>query len=131
MKKWGCTLLALAFSTSVAAEAESMKIALVKRMYGEVKKTDNSLFVIEQHADAVLKNAFKMMQLQEESCLQADYMFDSQDPDYSVPIQFYPDKEDVIADLGYSQVRFKFTYIGGRYKIADVGELKNALLCKE
>lgn len=117
-------------------------IQTVKEMYKLGKKSEEGMQVIELHSDASLKKAFNLHARNGEVCgFGQDVMWQSQDPEFNVPLQFSKvgqNKVKVSLGKGKWNKQSSVTYIlkcnGNDCKVSDVidssGSLKKNILAE-
>lgn len=111
-------------------------------MYSLGKKSEEGMQVIELHSDASLKKAFNLHARNGEVCgFWQDVMWQSQDPEFNVPLQFSKvgqNKVKVSLGKGKWNKQSSVTYIlkcnGNDCKVSDVidssGSLKKNILAE-
>ena len=111
-------------------------------MYTLGKKSEEGMQVIELHSDASLKKAFNLHARNGEVCgFGQDVMWQSQDPEFNVPLQFSKvgqNKVKVSLGKGKWNKQSSVTYIlkcnGNDCKVSDVidssGSLKKNILAE-
>lgn len=123
--------VSLLISTPVTWAADTAKVTLVKQIYREaVANPDSSMDILKKYADTSLKQAIRKSENAEEICLEADPIWNSQDPEITKKIK--------VSELSNGKVRASFSQYGSRVnvdysvnctghscKITDVDDFKN------
>lgn len=127
------------FVQSVFA-ANDTYIQTVKEMYNLGKKSEEGMQVVELYSDTSLKQAFNLHARNGEVCgFGQDVMWQSQDPQYNIPLQFSKvGQNKVKVSLGKGNKQRAVTYIlkcnGNDCKVSDVidssGSLKKNILAE-
>lgn len=107
------TLLGLLSVSPAVLAADSAEVGLVKRIYREAAaKPDGSMEILKRYADSSLKQAIRTIDRvgnQGESCLDADPVWNSQDPEIT--------RKVAVRELGGGRVRASFKQYGSNVNV--------------
>ena len=141
MRKISSMVVLFCFVQSVSAASDPY-IQTVKEMYNLGKKSETGMQTIELYSDSSLKQAFNLHARNGEVCgFEQDVMWQSQDPEFNVPLQFSKvgqNKVKVSLGKGKWNKQSSVTYIlkcnGNDCKVSDVidssGSLKKNILAE-
>lgn len=141
MRKISFIAVSFCFVQSVFAASDPY-IQTVKEMYNLGKKSEEGMQVIELYSDASLKQAFNLHARNGEVCgFEQDAMWQSQDPEFNVPLQFSKvGQNKVKVSLGKGKwnkggsVTYTLKCSGNNCKVSDVidssGSLKKNILAE-
>lgn len=129
MKKLTLTIFCLALPSMVLAQ-DTPQISLVKKIYQEAKGGKDGLAILKKHADKSFSQVIRKAQNSEDLCIDADPIWNSQDPQFKATVKITGNGNQVAAQFKqYGEnvtVKYVINCAGNSCKVSDVDGLKSA-----